>query len=480
MSTADKLGKVLETKLAIKGAITEKGVAVLDTDTFASYPDKIRAIQTGGGSASGGTKKFVTNSTTNTYNEGDRVLVNLGLHPKTDLNYGKDLANTGTYPYDRGNVFTDNENAFVWFVDNGKRKYTFSNDQWTATDIKSWENPYTSGFILHKNGTVNMNSINAYTASGALLYNTACVPTTDDYRYLGSYNGKDYAIFTNGNKINNYVLSTNTIDTSTTLLDMADNTTVAYLDDDTGVGFSISTNKLVDFFYVNDEGTFSYFGARTINIPNDTYLVTFTGSGVGDYLLFATNWNNKYGNNNNTSGKSYLIIYKIVENGTGGRTIELATDVLKQFQTGDCLAQFDLRNDVLTVGTRDNVYAYKFNRETMSFEQLPYKFDLTPNTLNTFCYRLSFSPDLSKAIVTLRSTANDMRVTLYVLGDTKWEIVDNQVFNYNSTTSYIGYATGNVDEDGKVEVEMLLPDEVDIQVETNVDVNESEIIFEGN
>ena len=144
------------------------------------------------------------------------------------------------------------------------------------------------------------------------------------------------------------------------------------------------------------------------------------------------------------------------------------------------MAQFDLRNDVLTIGTRDNVYAYKFNRETMSFEQLPYKFDLTPNTANIFCYRLSFSPDLSKAIITLRSTANDMRVTLYVLGDTKWEIVDNQVFNYNSTTSYIGYATGNVDENGKVEVEMLLPDEVDIQVETNIDVNESEIIFEGN
>ena len=175
-----------------------------------------------------------------------------------------------------------------------------------------------------------------------------------------------------------------------------------------------------------------------------------------------------------------MIIYKIVENGTGGRTVELATDVLKQFQTGDCLAQFDLRNDVLTIGTRDNVFAYKFNRETMSFEQLPYKFDLTPNTANKFCYRLSLSPDLSKAIVTLRSTANDMRVTLYVLGNTKWEIVDNQVFNYNSTTSYIGYATGNVDEDGKVEVEMLLPDEVDIQVETNIDVNESEIIFEGN
>ena len=188
---------------------------------------RTNAVSGTGGSASGGTKKFVTNSTTNTYNKGDKVLVNLGLHPKTDLNYGQDLANSGTYPYDRGNVFTDNENAFVWFVDNGKRKYTFSDDQWTATDIKSWGNPYTSGFILHKNGTVNMNAINATNNKGALLYNTACVPTTDYYRYLGSYKGKDYAIWTSTNVIYNYVLSTNTVDKSTTLLDMAERATVA-------------------------------------------------------------------------------------------------------------------------------------------------------------------------------------------------------------------------------------------------------------
>ena len=46
-TTADKLNKVLSTKADIKSAIIEKGVAVSDSDTFASYGDKIRNIKSG-------------------------------------------------------------------------------------------------------------------------------------------------------------------------------------------------------------------------------------------------------------------------------------------------------------------------------------------------------------------------------------------------------------------------------------------------
>ena len=49
-TTADKLNKVLSTKADIKSAIIEKGVAVSDSDTFASYGNKIRSITSGGGS----------------------------------------------------------------------------------------------------------------------------------------------------------------------------------------------------------------------------------------------------------------------------------------------------------------------------------------------------------------------------------------------------------------------------------------------
>lgn len=43
-TSADKLNKLKQTKADIKAAIQEKGQAVSDDDTFASYADKIRAI----------------------------------------------------------------------------------------------------------------------------------------------------------------------------------------------------------------------------------------------------------------------------------------------------------------------------------------------------------------------------------------------------------------------------------------------------
>lgn len=45
-TTAEKLTKLLDTKAAIKAALVEKGQAVSDSDTFASYPGKIRSIKT--------------------------------------------------------------------------------------------------------------------------------------------------------------------------------------------------------------------------------------------------------------------------------------------------------------------------------------------------------------------------------------------------------------------------------------------------
>ena len=44
----DKLNKLAETKSAIKTAIVNKGVAVSDSDTFASYANKIASISGGG------------------------------------------------------------------------------------------------------------------------------------------------------------------------------------------------------------------------------------------------------------------------------------------------------------------------------------------------------------------------------------------------------------------------------------------------
>ena len=54
---------------------------------------------------------------------------------------------------------------------------------------------------------------------------------------------------------------------------------------------------------------------------------------------------------------------------------------------------------------------------------------------------------------------------------------ESRNFNYNS--SFTGYATGEVDAIGRLEVEICLPEKAELTVNTNIDVNEGDIIFEG-
>lgn len=51
MATADKLSYLLETKNQIKNAIEEKGVSIANTDSFRSYANKIKQIESSSGSS---------------------------------------------------------------------------------------------------------------------------------------------------------------------------------------------------------------------------------------------------------------------------------------------------------------------------------------------------------------------------------------------------------------------------------------------
>ena len=475
MSTADKLAKVLETKLNIKQAITEKGVSVLDTDTFASYPDKIRAISGGGSTGGSGDKVFIENATGSEINSGDKVLVTAGVSPKV-LGRGFNLTGGST---DWGCCFTDNDNAFILY-NSLWTKYTYLNDKWTSTNVNNWTKSAQAGFVFFPNGTVHLSSSNA-DYQRCILYNTNTTPISTNYIYLGRYKGKDYVIYRPANAIYDYNFDSNIVGTTILTQFTSSFCDLCYLDEETGEGFSISENKKMTFFYIDDNGAFQVNNEVALSIVSGSDLVTFTGTRVGDYMFFATNYNNKYTTNSiaNSAEKSSLIVYKIVDNGDGKKGLILVEDEFKLFQLEDCLVQFDMRNDVLTIGTRNNVYAYKFNRNGMFFEELPYTFRLTDNANQVYCYRLMFSPDMSKAIITLRPTNNTMDVSLLVLGKAGWEIVSNQHFNYNSSNSFTGIATGNVDDLGRYEVEMTLPEKFDLKVATNVNVADGEIVFEG-
>ena len=51
--------------------------------------------------------------------------------------------------------------------------------------------------------------------------------------------------------------------------------------------------------------------------------------------------------------------------------------------------------------------------------------------------------------------------------------------NFNPLYSFTGFATGKVDDLGRYEIELVLPEKVELTIVTNIDVADGDIIFEG-
>ena len=123
----DKLNKLAETKSAIKTAIVNKGVTVTDTDTFASYADKISSITSGGG---GGyefdfTVLGYTEKECKDANDIANAAINLGDYTQSQITeaiaYGKEL-------YDSNSTNNVDKNRLL-FYPKLKLPYTYSHSK---------------------------------------------------------------------------------------------------------------------------------------------------------------------------------------------------------------------------------------------------------------------------------------------------------------------------------------------------------------
>lgn len=175
----DKLNKLAETKSAIKTAIVNKGITVTDTDTFASYADKISSITSGGG---GG---YEFDFTVLGYNEKEckdandiaNAVINLGDYTQSQITeaiaYGKEL-------YDSNKSITDKnvDKNKLLFYPKLKLPYTYQyskilyipNVEYKASGSLS-AHAYTN-YFLYKVGNINAKFTSSYYSQG---FFTDCV-----------------------------------------------------------------------------------------------------------------------------------------------------------------------------------------------------------------------------------------------------------------------------------------------------------------
>lgn len=167
----DKLNKLAETKSAIKTAIVNKGVTVTDTDTFASYADKISSITSGGG---GGyefdfTVLGYTEKECKDANDIANAAINLGDYTQSQITeaiaYGKELydSNYSIYNVDKNKLLFYPKLKLPYSYTYSKTLYIPNVEYDRDWSISS--NAYTN-YSLYKVGNINAEFTNSQYSQG--------------------------------------------------------------------------------------------------------------------------------------------------------------------------------------------------------------------------------------------------------------------------------------------------------------------------
>lgn len=447
MATADKLSYLSQTKTAIKEAIVEKGVDVSSSDTFRSYADKIKSIQAGGGS--GGSKLYVTNETGKEFVEGDKVLVNFSGTEGTE--YLGSTSGEGTGP--RNNFIGPRDNYIIRTAGGGTSEY-----EWTP-----------SGFTLttHKHTGIDMAMKPYIYEKGVLTFAphiTSGVGVMD---------------------LNNMTVSVSKYWSLGENLKLNVQTGVLYnLDEslsyDVGIGNMFYKDMTVQIFdnigvictpsavIFLDVTNFPSCTKVEKNLPLGlTKIVPWGMTGVlpGSYFIFnneTTLYFYKY------TGEGFEYVDSLVTvNGKGCVNVNIDDGFVCAIRS-DCTPTVYFLSD----GT--------VKRKTIPIEIFKkIKKDMTNAYINNGSFNTNKDlTSFSWAWSTGNSSVGRFNCA-HVGGDFKIYIAEPEQINYTEDYSFTGYVTGKKDVHGRVEVSLLLSEEIPLTFETNVPTGDDEIIFEG-
>ena len=445
MSTADKLSYLSQTKTAIKDAIVEKGVAVSSSDTFRSYADKIRAIS--GGGTGGGSKLFVTNETGKEFVKGDKVLVNFSGTEGTEYSSALNLGSYWNKPF----ISTDNS---IIYSNLGDRKKVVT--KWTPNGFIS--STYTGASItpdsrypyVFQDNVLKYYIVNS-TKCGIEDYNNMTF-VTSEYWPLGDdlKLNLETGILYNEDESLSYDTGVGNQNNKKTVIQMYDNTIVIHQ---------------VDSILFIDVSNFPECSTKTMPVPLTTTLpFGMTGIDEGSFLIFSNGNTFYFYQYTGKDFKPYLNI--VVRNSESCHNINIGEGTF-------CF----IRSDNTPV-------VYMVEGESLIKKQIPIEIINKIKEIATGLYRNNICFVCNKDMTHFAWTYstgqyNHYGVASHTGNGLKIYIAEPEQSNYTDAYSFTGYITGNVDNLGRYEAEMVLPETVDVKIVTNVDVANNEIIFEG-
>ncbi len=297
--------------------------------------------------------------------------------------------------------------------------------------------------VVIANGEVNPSMNGIYLGDDLSIYSTATenILTLQEYNPLTGVLGEIYYTFPN----NGYIYG-------------------AWLNGSYLITMQERSNPTFRFYDVTDKT--SPVLLNTQNLTGDLELRTATGTSVGDYLFGVSNWGAS-----DYYGVGGLRIYQINETPSLVDPVGLPED-LENLIGQNASVIYDIRTKILTVGTHDSIYAWKFNETNKTFSRLNVDIDVTEftNIHADGVFILSLTDDLTTAALGYRRSSSNLVYPTTVLykfiEGSGWTIVDESAVNSLTIT---GFATGETDAEGKYEINTVLPDEVMITVNVTPD-----------
>ena len=420
------------------------------------------------GSSGGGDVIYATNDSSGTIAAGDKVWLN---HISSDIS----TEQTFTSGRDQWVYFYPQGNVMYSAGSRGVERYDFNlgTEDWTRRTLGTMElargfiNTFKDGTVVLKgvdtvisetgnkvasvlNGQVNPTLTAIYLGNNLCLKETSTQynPVLAEYDPATNTYGTEYYQFSGfgtNKKIRNAFLKDNVL----LLFTGVQNTGQPYFI------FQDITNKSSPVLL--KENGLGFYGNYTC--------VATTGTTPGNYIF--VNTDDSY---DLYRYAGQLKIYEIADD-YQIKDPENLPEALNNLIGQTASIFYDERTNILTVGTVDNVYAWKFNETSKTFSPLNVSFDLSgiTNKQSGYPYNLVLSEDLRNAQIGYRedeSYTYSINILYKFTDGSGWTIVDESAVNSLTIT---GFATGETDAEGKYEINTVLPDKVKITVNVTPD-----------